>query len=378
VKPRGQPSYVERYRWAVLFDAPEVDTLSALHTRQSSTLFAELKKAWMGEALGFSYADEDKRLPIEAHSYRLALVVGVQPKRAGVLFEEADGGLPQRFLWFPTPNPAAPDVRPPELAPWPWSPLFLVDVRGPIPVCQVARDYIDDHYLTRHRGEGHTLDAHSALARLKVAAALALLDQRAEVTEDDWRLAAVPMGVSDRTRAAVVEVLTASRSSPGACVELEASGSPVPSSGRPSPVGTVSTSRRRSTTFSSSKVSCLTGPSGTSLATVARGSGTGWRSGPSRGGHPGVDIPGVDTENDSGSEASKLQNRRSSRNGSITGAYVLVGPGWTRPRCPPRVSTPGVHPGQRRSSNPSSERTGKGNSASPPWPAKYSTGQFSC
>jgi hypothetical protein len=88
--------------------------------------------------------------------------------------------------------------------------LFLVDVRGPIPVCQVARDYIDDHYLTRHRGEGHTLDAHSALARLKVAAALALLDQRAEVTEDDWRLAAVPMGVSDRTRAAVVEVLTAS------------------------------------------------------------------------------------------------------------------------------------------------------------------------
>jgi hypothetical protein len=210
VKPKGQPSYVERYRWEVLLDVPEVDTLRALHTRQSSTLFAELRKASMGERLGFSYADQDKTLPIEPHSYRLALVVGIQPKRAGVLFEDADAGTPQRFVWLPTTNPTAPDLRPQEPAPWSWSPAFLVDVRGPLPVCPVACDYIDSTYLARHRSEAHALDAHSALTRLKVAAALALLDERAEVAERDWRLAGVVMGVSDRTRAGVVEALAAS------------------------------------------------------------------------------------------------------------------------------------------------------------------------
>ena len=210
VRPKGQPSYVERTAEAVLFVVPEVDTLKALDARQGSTLFGELRKGWVGEPLGFAYADPDKRLPIDAHTYRLGLLVGVQPDRAGVLLDDADAGTPQRFVWLPATDPAAPDLAPPEPAPWPWSPGFLVGVRDSISVCQVAREYVDADRLARVRGNGQGLDAHAALARLKVAAALALLEDRAEVGEEDWRLAAVVMGVSTRTRAAVVDVLASS------------------------------------------------------------------------------------------------------------------------------------------------------------------------
>jgi hypothetical protein len=211
VRPKGQPSYVERTAEAVLFVVPEVDTLKALDARQGSTLFPELRKGWVGEPLGFAYADPDKRLPIDAHTYRLGLLVGIQPDRAGVLLDDADAGTPQRFVWLPATDPAAPDLAPPDPAPWPWSPASLVGVSGPMPVCSGARDYIDADRLARVRDHrDQALDAHAALARLKVAAALALLEGRAAVLEHDWHLAAVIMGVSDRTRAAVVDKLASS------------------------------------------------------------------------------------------------------------------------------------------------------------------------
>ena len=49
-----------QYRSAVILSAPEVSTLNALKTRQASTLFPELNKAWFGELLVFSYAAREK------------------------------------------------------------------------------------------------------------------------------------------------------------------------------------------------------------------------------------------------------------------------------------------------------------------------------
>src|SRR5690606_28686197 len=47
------------------------------------------------------------------------------------------------------------------------------------------------------------LDGHRMLTRLKVGAALAILDGREFVTDEDWQLAGTVVRVSDRTRAAV-------------------------------------------------------------------------------------------------------------------------------------------------------------------------------
>ena len=61
----------EQHTAAVILSAAEIDTLAALKNRQASTLFPELRKAWMGEPLGFAYVDPAKRLIVPRHSYRL-------------------------------------------------------------------------------------------------------------------------------------------------------------------------------------------------------------------------------------------------------------------------------------------------------------------
>lgn len=189
---------------AALFTVEEVDHLAGLSAQTGSTLLAELRRVYMAEKLGHLFVDPAKRIPIEAHSYRACLVVGIQPGRAGVLLDDSEGGTPQRFVWLPATYPH-PDEKPPTPEPWKWRPPTFV--RGAIPVCDTAVREIDAAALARSRGEGDPLDGHRLLCREKVAAALGLLNGRAEISEDDWRLSDVVMTVSDHTRAQVVHEL---------------------------------------------------------------------------------------------------------------------------------------------------------------------------
>src|SRR4051794_13833533 len=177
---------LSRLRDSVLFSVPEVDTLTALGNRQGATLMPILRSAWSGEALGFSYADPSKALDVPARSYRCSLMLGVQPAKAGPLLDDADGGTPQRFLWVPVTDPDMPRERstPPE--PIVWERDFP-PLRYEMAVCAEATDAIDEAHWKRSRGEGDALDGHALYTRLKVAAALALLDRRLRVTPQDWR-----------------------------------------------------------------------------------------------------------------------------------------------------------------------------------------------
>ena len=204
-RERGQ---VVRDREAVLFTIPEVDNLTALGSRQGSTLLPQLRMAWSGERLGFAYVDKTKTLPIDRHTYRLGLVLGVQPGRAAPLLEDADGGTPQRFLWMPTTDPDAPEAPPEEPAPLPWSlpaEPRIGNVLGlsVIGVPAGARREVVANRRARLRGDGDGLDGHALLARLKVAAAFALLDRRTDINDEDWALSATLMQVSDACRGAV-------------------------------------------------------------------------------------------------------------------------------------------------------------------------------
>ncbi|WP_165673946.1 bifunctional DNA primase/polymerase [Mycobacteroides abscessus] len=218
---------------AVLFDAPEVDNLAALSARNSSTLLPQLRSAYSGEELGFSYADPAKSVRLCAYRYRLCLTVGVQPGRGSGLLDDADGGTPQRFVWLPTTDPDIPDEAPEapaayELPIWPTNAgtskitlgatgaLGLLDVPAKpgdlrtLTIPTVARTAIDEHRCKMLRGDAGTdpLDGHRLLCRLKVAAALMWLDRRTdEVSEQDWELAGMVMAVSDATRRSVVAAL---------------------------------------------------------------------------------------------------------------------------------------------------------------------------
>jgi hypothetical protein len=212
VKPtKDDPGGLTIHTESVIFTAAEVDTLTALKRRQASTLWPELRKAWTGSALGFAYADREKRLNLPKHTYRLGLIVGVQPERAGPLLDDADAGTPQRFLWLPAHDPDAPDDPPAAPEPMSWRPTAwpMTGVGGKVvlPVCQIARQTVDDARLARLRRQGDALDGHLLLARLKVAALLDILDGRREVTGEGWELAGQVMNVSDTTRAGVVQVL---------------------------------------------------------------------------------------------------------------------------------------------------------------------------
>lgn len=205
---------VVRDRDAVLFTVPEVDNLTSLGIRKGATLLPQLRMAWTGEQLGFSYAAADKALPIARHTYRMGLILGVQPGRAASLLDDSDGGTPQRFVWLPTTDPDAPDVPPACPEPLSWSPQWrwaTTDSRGLVvlSVPTVARDTIIAARRDRLRGDGDALDGHALLARLKVATALALLDERQAVDLEDWEIASTVMRVSDATRSAVVRHLAA-------------------------------------------------------------------------------------------------------------------------------------------------------------------------
>jgi len=212
---KGEPGSVEQHATRALFRAPEVDTLAALKGRQGSTLLPKLRDAWIGDSLGFAYADVTRRLDLQAHQYRLCLIVGIQPTRAGILLDDADGGTPQRFLWLPTMDANVPEQAPCEPPPidWHMPPLTKASVsptgRRNLPVCDTARTAIDQAAVARHQGRVHALNGHALLCRLKTAAALALLNGRAAVTDDDWSLAGTVIAVSDTTRAGVIRSLAA-------------------------------------------------------------------------------------------------------------------------------------------------------------------------
>jgi hypothetical protein len=205
---------VIRHADSVLFTVEEVDHLVGLAQQNGSTTLAELRRFSMGEKLGHLFVDPTRRVEIDAHSYRGAVIVSVQPARAGMLLNDADGGTPQRFLWLPTIDATAPDAEPDRPDPWTWSipsadelPAISRFGLRPLPICDTARSAIRNAQRARNRGEGDPLDGHRLLTRERVAAALALLRGYYAITPEDWELARTVMAISDATRARVVATL---------------------------------------------------------------------------------------------------------------------------------------------------------------------------
>ncbi|NNG20514.1 hypothetical protein HJ590_13245 [Naumannella sp. ID2617S] len=207
----------ETIRQSVVFSVPEIDTLGGLNARQGSTLMPQLRSAFSGETLGFGYADAQKRLIIDRHTYRLGLIVGVQPGRAHTLLNDADGGTPQRFIWLPATDPTINPNPPQAPAPWTvrgwtWRPEHGttkdLDGRYQLTVPDTVAQTIREAHVARARGQGDALDGHSLFAREKVAQALALLDNRQDMTLEDWELSGHVMRVSDWTRAQIQATLT--------------------------------------------------------------------------------------------------------------------------------------------------------------------------
>lgn len=188
----------------VIFDVPEIDTIAGLSSAHSSILLPTVKSLAMGEQLGQANAAKDTRRNVPAHSYRACLSVGAQPGHTDVIFNDATGGTPQRFLWVAVTDPdiqygefSEPEPLVTDLPIWTPGKDGVVEVAYSVP--EIKRSIVEAH-IARNRGEGDALDGHALLTRCKVAALMAIMHGRAEVTEWDWDRSAVVMAVSDRTR----------------------------------------------------------------------------------------------------------------------------------------------------------------------------------
>lgn len=192
---------------AVFLDVDEVDGLGAVSQRSGSTTMPILRSAFSGATIAFSYSNKDKRRFVRKHTYRMAGIVGMQPKRAGWVLADADGGTPQRFMWFPASDPRVRRDRPweagPLTLPSPGEWLYPRQLRIP----EVAENLILDEHVKRQQGDGEALDGHALFCREKFAYALTILDGRIEMNEEDWELSGVASDISFYTREMVLQEL---------------------------------------------------------------------------------------------------------------------------------------------------------------------------
>lgn len=213
------------------FYVPEIDTIKAHAEMSGSALLPTLRKVWSGEPLGAKYAGKERRRPVRGHAYRASVVAGIQPKRSGVLLADADGGTPQRWLWLPVSDPGArrrtdklvPPIYnqpPPHLDYDVWIPQgeqrgekdeplpVEAQSRYEIPVCRRAQNEIIDARELNLLSDEASMDSHSLLTRLKVAALLAfLLEAKMEVDDFYWDLALPVMWMSNATRQICVKAM---------------------------------------------------------------------------------------------------------------------------------------------------------------------------
>lgn len=192
-----------------MFEATEIDAMTSLRERSGQTTMSVLRAGFSGETLGFSYRNNDHH--VEEQTYRMTLVLSLQPRRARPLLDDADGGTPQRFQWFPATDRRVKRATRPD---WPGSitvpPWKEWQYPRELVVPQQVKDLVEEAAEARNAGLVNALDGHALFVREKFAFALALLDGgRTEMTEEDWKLSGIAAEVSQRTREWVAHRLEA-------------------------------------------------------------------------------------------------------------------------------------------------------------------------
>ena len=214
---KGKPKTTRRQvRHNALFRVNEGEALLKLLEVSGSPLGAELRNTFDGDVLGQQNASKDYRRVVGGGTYSFGLVAVFQPEYATALIDQHRGnGLPQRFLWSAAADTNMPQDRPGHPGPLDELRTWLGHARpgtlqGSVVLATPAevQAELDAEIVARHRGEIvlDELDKHRPLMLLKVSAVLALLDGRAAVDADDWRLARIVW----ETSCAVRDAITAS------------------------------------------------------------------------------------------------------------------------------------------------------------------------
>ena len=214
----------KQVRHNALFHSDEGGGLNKLIERAGSTVGEALRTMWSGEGIGQKNGRAETTRTVPAGSYSAGLIIGYQPSTVLPLLADAEAGTPQRFLYVWAIDPTIPPRG--ARTPWPGEILspFPADVPtdAPPPGTLVsapplrsepitfAGDILDELYDLEHAKATGALPADHPLRdlfrsqhtmlKIKLAALLALLESRRNVTAEDWRLAQVVLDTSDAVR----------------------------------------------------------------------------------------------------------------------------------------------------------------------------------
>jgi hypothetical protein len=213
-------------RHNVLFHSDEGSTLVKLLERAGSTIGETLRSAWSGETIGQKNGRVETTRTVPARSYAAGLVIGWQPSTILPLLDDHEAGTPQRFLYCwavdtTIPPRSARALWPGEmLSPFPDNvptnlppPGSIIAAPPPSMMGEsivFAETITDELYDTEHAKNTGSLPhdhplrdpfrSQHPVLKVKIAALLALLEGRRNVTDEDWRLAQIVIDTSDRVR----------------------------------------------------------------------------------------------------------------------------------------------------------------------------------
>lgn len=183
---------------SVMFIGDEGDVFNALNSRNASTTLPILKSAFSGGVLGFSYITRGRDVYLNAHEYRMTLVINMQPAVAGPLMDDVVGGTPQRFAFFPGNDPRfdADIEEIPLITALNLPPATAWQHTRMLTVPEEARITMRKERVVRALGKSDPFDGHLLFWRAKFAFGLAVLDGRTDISSEDWRLAGIATDVS--------------------------------------------------------------------------------------------------------------------------------------------------------------------------------------
>lgn len=194
----------------------EGQSLISMGERSGSTVMQTLRSAWSGQLLGQQNASQETNRKLRAHAYRMGLIMGFQLQYAATIIADGEGGTPQRFIFVNATDPSIPE----DGTEWPGTlDIVLLPVVHGGQSITFADEIAEGIRKRRHlqatgQIEGDPLDGHADLARMKLAALLAVLDDgRLDVTNDDWELAGQMMKTSRAVRGWAIEVARAKAAS---------------------------------------------------------------------------------------------------------------------------------------------------------------------
>ncbi|MFG1826740.1 hypothetical protein ACGFIJ_30030 [Microbispora bryophytorum] len=196
-------------RHNALFYADEGESLTKqLFGRSGATVGAAIRAAWVGETIGQLNGQKVNTRLIVDGSYSMGIAVGFQPETALPLLQDAAAGTPQRFLWVSSTDPSIPED--PVTFPGPLDLQLVKGGFGKNSQISFATDILleirrDDHARATGAERLPPLDAHKPLMLVKLSVLLAILDDRLNVTVEDWQLALVMWETSCEIRDGLIE-----------------------------------------------------------------------------------------------------------------------------------------------------------------------------